>query len=119
MDTRSKIISNAEAVVIAKQGATIVSGYFDPLLAAHAERLRGLKQAGNPLLILIASPADAILPARARAELVAALACVDHVTEIGAAFPDGLAPHTQLETEDAARLQELIAHVAMRQQAAG
>ncbi|MEP6960844.1 MAG: hypothetical protein ABI995_02130 [Acidobacteriota bacterium] len=118
MDTRIKIVSTAEAVAIAEKGATIVSGYFDPLLASHAERLQALKQPAKPLLVLIATASNPILPSRARAELVAALQCVDHVTEIGSVFPDGLAPHTQLETEDAARLEELIAHVATRQQAA-
>ncbi|MFM2125588.1 MAG: hypothetical protein RL328_2039 [Acidobacteriota bacterium] len=116
MDTRTKILSNEDARKLA--GATIVSGYFDPITMAHAERLKGLKQAGSPLLVLIATPANAILPAEARANLVAGLACVDAVTIIGAAYPEGLKPHTQLETEDAARLEQLIRHVQARQQAA-
>ena len=115
MDTRTKIISNDEARKIAD--AVIVSGYFDPILHTHAERLKSLKKPGQPLLVLIATPANAILPARARAELVAGLACVDYVTEIGSTYPDGLTPHTQLETEDAARLEQLIQHVQSRQAA--
>jgi bifunctional ADP-heptose synthase (sugar kinase/adenylyltransferase) len=116
VDTRTKIISNEEARGIAN--ATIVSGFFDPITNAHAERLRGLKQAGQPLLVLIATPANSILPSEARAVLVAGLACVDHVTIIGAVYPDDLTPHTQLETEDAERLEQLIRHVQARQQAA-
>jgi hypothetical protein len=116
LDTRTKIISNEEARRIA--GAVIVSGYFDPIIHTHAERLASLKKPGQPLLVLIATPANAILPARARAELIAGLACVDHVTEIGGVYPDSLQPHTQLETEDAARLEQLIQHVQARQQAA-
>lgn len=115
VDTRTKIISNDEARKIAD--AVIVSGYFDPMLQAHAQRLKGLKKPDRPLLVLIATPANAILPARARAELIAGLACVDAVTEIGGAYPEGLMPHTQLETEDAARLEELIQHVQSRQAA--
>ncbi len=115
MDTRTKIISNDEARRIAD--AVIVSGYFDPIIHTHAERLKSLKQAGRPLLVLISTPANAILPSRARAELLAGLACVDYVTEIGSTYPEGLAPHTQLETEDAARLEQLIQHVQARQAA--
>lgn len=88
------------------------------MIHTHAERLAGLKKTGHPLVVLIATPANPILPAAARAALVAGLACVDHVTEIGSTYPDGLMPHVQLETEDCARLEQLIQHVAMRQQAA-
>lgn len=88
------------------------------MIRAHAERLQGLKKPGQRLLVLIATPANPILPAEARAQLVAGLACVDYVTVIGAAYPDGLTPQTQLETEDAARLEQLIRHVQARQQAA-
>ncbi len=116
MDTRTKILSNDDARKLA--GATIVSGCFDPITHAHAERLKGLKKAGAPLLVLIATPANPILPAEARANLIAGLACVDAVTIIGSVYPDGLTPHTQLETEDAARLEQLIQHVQSRQQAA-
>ena len=115
MDTRTKIISNDEARKIAD--AVIVSGYFDPILHTHADRLKSLKKPGQPLLVLIATPANPILPARARAELVAGLACVDSVTEIGSTYPDALTPRTQLETEDAARLEQLIQHVQSRQAA--
>lgn len=89
----------------------MVSGYFDPLTREHAERLAGLKQSGRPLVVVIATPKDAILPNAARANLVAGLACVDYVTE-------GIAAETQLESEDTQRLQQLIQHVAQRQQAA-
>jgi len=116
VDTRTKIISNDEARKI--DGAVIVSGYFDPIIHTHAARLAGLKKPGQPLLVLIATPANPILPAAARSALIAGLACVDYVTEIGSTYPDGLKPHTQLETEDTARLEQLIHHVGMRQQAA-
>ncbi len=116
MDTRTKIIPNDAARKI--DGAVIVSGYFDPMIHTHAERLVGLKKTGQPLIILIATPANPILPSAARAALVAGLGCVDYVTEIGSTYPDGLKPHVQLETEDSARLEQLIQHVAIRQQAA-
>jgi bifunctional ADP-heptose synthase (sugar kinase/adenylyltransferase) len=116
VDTRTKIVSNAEAREFASR-SMIVSGYFDPMTKEHAERLQALKKPGMELMVLIATPANPILPPAARAALIAGLACVDHVTEIGAVYPDGLTPHLQLETEDAERLAQLIEHVRMRQQA--
>ena len=114
MDTRTKIINAVQARLIAAQGATVVSGYFDPLVASYAERLAQLKKEGAPLLVLIATPADAILPARARAELVAGLAIVDYVCETAG----DVAPHLSLEREHTDRLAQLIEHVHTRQRAA-
>ena len=115
MDTRTKVLSNDAARNVAD--AVIVSGFFDPITVAHAERLKGLKKEGRPLLVLISTPANPILPSEARAYLVAGLACVDFVSMIGGAYPEGLMPQTQLETEDSARLEQLIEHVQARQQA--
>jgi hypothetical protein len=114
MDTRTKIVDAGQARLIAAQGGTVVSGYFDPLVASHAERLAELKRERVPLLVLIATPDDAILPARARAELVAGLAVVDYVCETA----DGVAPHLSLEREHTARLAQLIEHAHARQRAA-
>jgi len=125
VDTRTKIVSASEAASIAGAGAIVVSGYFDPLIASHAQRLAELKSAelkrdGTPgratpkLLVLIATPQDPILPARARAELVASLGVVDHVAE----FPGGLRPQIRLEEEDSERLEKLIEHVHARQHSA-
>lgn len=114
MDTREKIIDAAEAAVIAASGATVVSGYFDPLIASHAERLAALKPDGKKLLVLIATPPNAILPAAARAELVAGLRAVDYVAELAA----GIVPEIRLEQEDAERFQALLQHVHLRQKAA-
>jgi bifunctional ADP-heptose synthase (sugar kinase/adenylyltransferase) len=118
MDTRAKIVSAAEAARIAAEGATIVSGYFDPVLASHAERLRALKRAGVPLVVAIAEPEHPILPARARAELVAGLAVVDHVVESVGGLPVTLRFDERLEEEDTHRLERLIEHVHRRQRAA-
>jgi len=113
VDTRTKIVTTSEAIRLAAAGATVDSGYFDPLLASHAERLAGLKRNGESLLVLIATPVDPILPERARAELVAGLAVVDHV----AAAAVGLEPHVRLEPEDDLRLEKLIRQVHARHQA--
>jgi hypothetical protein len=114
VDTREKIIDTTQAADIAASGATVVSGYFDPLIASHAERLASLKPAGQKLLVLIATPPNAILPAAARAELVAALRSVDYVSELAA----GLAPQIHLEQEDAERFAALLQHVHARQKCA-
>jgi hypothetical protein len=114
VDTRTKIVSTDEAVRASQGGALIVSGYFDPMTAAHAERLEALKQSNQRLLVLIATPDDPILPARARAELIAALRIVDHVAE----YTEEIVPHVRLEQEDRERRERLIEHVHARQQAA-
>jgi bifunctional ADP-heptose synthase (sugar kinase/adenylyltransferase) len=110
LDTREKIVDAAHAARIAASGAIVVSGYFDPLVASHAERLSALKT-GAKLLVLIATPDNAILPAAARAELVAGLRCVDYVCELNG----DLAPQIHLEQEDAERFSELLKHVHAKQ----
>jgi hypothetical protein len=113
LDTRTKIVSTEEAARLASSGATVVSGYFDPMTASHARRLAQLKREGAPLLVLIAEPENAILPARARAELVASLRVVDFVNQ-----SCSVEERIRLEEEDATRLTELIQHVHARQQGA-
>jgi hypothetical protein len=114
MDTRRKIVDQAQAAGIAAAGATVVSGYFDPLIAAHGARLESIKNGGAKLLVLIATPENAILPAAARAELVAGLHCVDHVAELGS----GIAAQIHLEQEDDGRFAALLEHVHARQKGA-
>lgn len=84
VDTRGKIVGTGEAANIAARGATVVSGYFDPLIAWHARWLAGFKKPARPMLVLIVTPENPILPAAARAELVASLRVVDHVAEFSA-----------------------------------
>lgn len=91
VDTRRKIVGAHEAAGIAAGGATVVSGYFDPLIAWHARWLAGFKKPGRPMLVVIATPENPILPAAARAELVASLRVVDHVAELSAELSNELA----------------------------
>jgi glycerol-3-phosphate cytidylyltransferase-like family protein len=72
MDTRTKIVGSYP------REATIVEGYFDPLLAAHAEQLAARKT-DLPLVVVIRDPEEPLLDARSRAELVAGLRVVDAV----------------------------------------
>jgi bifunctional ADP-heptose synthase (sugar kinase/adenylyltransferase) len=84
MDTREKIITAvaargriAEARSVGRS-LRFVKGPFEPLLAAHAEGLARLKQDGELLVVGVAGEGE-FLKGEARAELVAALACVDVV----------------------------------------
>jgi bifunctional ADP-heptose synthase (sugar kinase/adenylyltransferase) len=91
VDTRGKILSGAEAAARVKQWSAagsevqIAAGWFDPLLAASAEILAAWKRPGARLLVVLADPPEAILPARARAEMVASLRVVDAVTAMAEA----------------------------------
>ena len=123
MDTRTKIIGRAEAQRIAGAGSRfmIVTGYFDPLTASHARRLEEIAAAGDPLLAVVLNPEKPLLPARARAELIAALAAIAHVV-VEEGDPDWIAdlPAARLlreEEADTMRTRDLIARVHQRQAA--
>ena len=80
MDTRSKIIPIEDARQRTSNSPTLwLTGHFDPLLAEHARRLTERAAPGQTLVVEITNPANPLLPQRARAELVAALAVVDYV----------------------------------------
>jgi bifunctional ADP-heptose synthase (sugar kinase/adenylyltransferase) len=121
VDTREKILTPAAALEIARATrangtpVTVVTGYFDPLLAGHARRLGEIAGAGGFLIAVVTEPERPILPARARAELVAALAVVDYVVsaEDGAELLAQL-PADRVFREEAAdlrRTEELVARV--------
>ncbi len=126
MDTREKILTAEEAIAVARRlggELRIVSGWFDPLLAAHARRLMDLKQGHARLMVVLTNPPQPILPARARAELVAALAAVDYVVVAGGPSPEGLlarmgcAGAVRAEPDDGRIAREFIRHVHTRQRA--
>jgi bifunctional ADP-heptose synthase (sugar kinase/adenylyltransferase) len=119
VDTRTKIL-DAEAAIAAagearRAGKTVklVAGAFDPLLAAHARRLREIAQEGAVLFAAIREPAAPLLPAQARAELVAAMGVVDYVVLGDAPLrPDEV---YREESADAGRTRDLIRNVQKRQ----
>jgi len=129
MDTRRKIVSPEEAVAVVERrrngGKTVkvVSGYFDPLLAEHAQRLRDARAGCDILVVLVATPPEPVLPAAARAELVAALAAVDYVVlpgrpgveEFLARIP--ASEVVRFEDADEEAVRDLIRHVGSRQDA--
>ena len=95
------------------QGADVqvVSGCFDPLLSSHAERLERAKRDGSKLVVVLVEPVEPILPTRARAELVAALRCVDLVATDASG---GLEPEIRFESDDASAAGQFVAHVLER-----
>ncbi len=124
MDTRSKLLTADQALHLVRrlgregQPPKLVAGCFDPLLAAHARRLAGVRKGAAILIVIVTDPPQPVLPARARAELVAALAVVDHVVVAGEqpleAFFDG-AEVLRSEAEDLEIAGKLIQHVHQRQ----
>ena len=121
LDTRRKIVrpeSIDQAVPI-----TLVSGYFDPLLASHAAKLAEIRRPGRKLAVVVCEPPEPVTPLLARAELVAALKAVDYVlvTEHNnlAEIIERVGPAEILQEEEAdrERTRELIAHVRARHSA--
>jgi rfaE bifunctional protein nucleotidyltransferase chain/domain len=95
MDTREKILQRETlALRLAKhrvrgQRVVLANGCFDLLHAGHVRYLDGARQQGDVLVVAVNSDASArplkgpgrpILPAEARARLVAALGAVSYVT---------------------------------------
>ena len=123
MDTRNKIVDWPEAENLLRQRGRsgsplkVVTGYFDPLLAAHSRRLGEIAGAGGRLLVVLTSPDKPVLPARARAELVAALDVVEFVALPPRESVEGMltafpaASVLREEAADTRRTVELIRHV--------
>ncbi len=116
VDTRRKIVTTADlprlAAEIGRSGKPprVVTGYFDPLVGSHARRLEEIARAEETLIVYLLTPPSALLPARARAELTAALAVVDYVVLPEAdddPLPAWLAalPASQLSREEQADLE--------------
>lgn len=84
IDTRTKILTVEEAISrvaslrAAGEKVRVAAALCDPMLPDHVSQLARLA-GGAKLVLVIAAPEDAYLPARARAELAASLACADMV----------------------------------------
>jgi hypothetical protein len=111
VDTRNKIVN-----LSAWNPSTlkpVISGYFDPLLALHVERLEALATELGPLTVVLLDPPEAVLPTDARASVVAGLECVETVL-----LSDGHeAPEARLkfEVEDLVLRAGFLQHVLDRQ----
>jgi bifunctional ADP-heptose synthase (sugar kinase/adenylyltransferase) len=93
MDTRTKILDLERASRLGENGRRlrVAAGAFDVLQAAHARLFSRLRPRDGALLVAVWEDASLerppILPERARAQLVAALAAVDYVVVCA---PEGL-----------------------------
>jgi hypothetical protein len=115
VNTRSKIV---DAAACGSNGpVTVVTGYFDPLLAWHAQELEGIRGRAGTVAVIVLPLAGELLPQRARAVLVAALRMIDYVLiadneDLGRLFAE-LKPIeiVRLEDDDLRRRGDLIEHV--------
>lgn len=73
--------------------------YFDPVLPHHARMLARHKQGAERLGVIIAPLEESLLPATARAEIVASLECVDLVRAPGAETPAGTGVIDECESD--------------------
>jgi glycerol-3-phosphate cytidylyltransferase-like family protein len=123
MDTRSKILTPERALALPRGALAVVTGTFNPLLAEHARALAAVRNRTpeRPLLAVILPAEPALLPAEARAALVAATRMVDYVLIANREQTDQLietlapAETVRLEADDAVRTRRLIEHVQRRQ----
>ncbi len=128
MDTRDKIIGCEYAAALAaelrQQGASLraVTGYFDVLVAEHVRRLSEIAAGETRVFVVLLDPPAPLLAARARAEMVAALAMVDYVVPAGEQAAEGLlsqfaaAEIVREESADLLRAERLSQHVQRRHQ---
>lgn len=121
MTTLEKIIDSS---ALLGRRPTLVTAYFDPLLAWHAERLAAIRFTATTLAAIVLPLEHELLPRRARAELAAALRVIDYVLIAPGSDPNAaedliraLDPVQvfRFEEEDLRRRAELIADVRSRQ----
>jgi hypothetical protein len=122
LDTRKKIIEGkaAEALIrkLRLDGAKIraVTGYFDVLLAPNVHEMTAGRD-GSKLFVFVMTPAEPMLPLRARAELAASLSAVDYVVTAEAGnMSDALhlfgpSEVTDFRPAEKDRMVELVRHV--------
>lgn len=80
MDTRSKILSPDAVPDALRTGEWLaVPGLFDPLTATQARRLAALSRPDRKVLVIVLEDSNALLPAHARAALIAGLQEVNAV----------------------------------------
>jgi bifunctional ADP-heptose synthase (sugar kinase/adenylyltransferase) len=130
LDTREKILTATQAVETVRrlraEGRSVrfATGWFDPLLAAHALRLEQLRGGAARVMVFVTDPSVPILPSRARAELVAALSVVDFVVLSEEERLEDLLARLEAtevlrgEADDEALTRQLINHVQARQRTA-
>ena len=120
MDTRNKIVAALWPEF--RKPLVVVTGYFDVLRAEHVRELEEARDGmgSSALLAIVLAYPGALLPQRARGELVAALRSVDYVALADPADVESLVAALEpervvrLEEADERRARELREHVRSR-----
>jgi len=120
VDTRNKIVTAPWPGF--RKPLVVATGYFDVLRAEHVRELEQAREGMGActLLAVVRANPGALLPQRARAELVAALRSVDYVALADAADVESLVAALEpervvrLEGADERRSRELREYVRSR-----
>jgi hypothetical protein len=104
VDTRNKIIGFEAALrAVRAENLRVLTGRFDPLTSEHASRLQEFAK-GGLVLVFVLDYEGSLLPAAARAELMAALRGVRYVSIAeGAKLTEAL---QGLDSQEVAREEE-------------
>jgi hypothetical protein len=121
LDTREKIVGLKDLPPrLGNAHWLAVVGTFDPLTLAQADRLAELTARGRSIVAVVQPGVDSLLPAEARAALLAALRSVQLVVIADAAsLPQN--PQIEIlqdEVGDRKRSAEFVDRIAGRQKAA-
>ena len=120
VDTRTKIIGPSELTLSGGQ-LRAAKGWFDVLTAEHCELLQRARRADGKLLVLVyreTAGRPAPLPAYDRAQMVAALACVDIVCITDISEADAIVSEAGAEPAfdvDAEQACDVVRHVVATQ----
>lgn len=120
VDTRKKIVAPD---TLASSGAQVhaAKGWFDVLTSEHCELLEQARPANRKLLVLVYRETEdrpAPLPAYDRAQMVAALTCVDLVCITDASEADAIVASVGTEAAldvDASQSRDVVRHVIATQ----
>ena len=120
VDTRTKIVKPSELALSGGQ-VRAAKGWFDVLTAEHCRLLQRAGRADRKLLVLVyreTAGRSAPLPAYDRAQMVAALACVDLVCITDTSEADAMVSRIGAEPAfdvDAEQSCDVVRHVVATQ----
>lgn len=120
VDTRTKIIGPSE-LALPRGQVRAAKGWFDVLTAEHCDLLQQARRADGKLLVLVyreTATRPAPLPAYDRAQMVAALACVDIVCITDISEADAIVSEAGAEPAfdvDAEQSCDVVRHVVATQ----
>lgn len=107
-------IESLPAALNGSEWITLV-GFFDPMTAAQANRIAQHRKSGRKLAVVVLEGEEALLPAAARAAMVAALRAVDAVS---IASPERVSVAREEIAAEHARTAEFVQFILDRHGAA-